>query len=214
MKSEAYGHVARLGRALGNGSRLELLELIAQADQPVEVLARMTGIALTTVSSHLQVLKAVGLVRTRRQGTTIYYRLASDTVAELFVTLKSVAIDELPELRLIAAEKESSNRGAPVPMVRSLREIDDAYMLDVRPAHEFEAGHYPGAVSIPLEELADRADEVPPGRRVVVYCRGEFCVLASDAARLLRGRGVDAYAMNEGVLEWRASGDVDLSATA
>ena len=214
MKSEAYGQVARVGRALGNGSRLELLELIAQADQSVEVLARMSGIALTTVSSHLQVLKAAGLVRTRRQGTTIFYRLADDTVAGLLVTLKSVAADALPDLRVIAADVELSGSGTPVPMVHVLSGSDDPYILDVRPSHEFSAGHYPGAASIPLEDLPARASEVPTGRRVVVYCRSEFCALARDAARLLRGRGVDAYAMDEGVLEWRARGNVQLRATA
>ena len=214
MKSEAYRQVARIGSALGNGSRLELLELIAQADQSVDALASMTGRALTTISSHLQVLKAAGLVATRREGTTIFYRLSNDTVAQLVVTLTAVAIDALPELRLMETEPALSGSAAPIPILRSVNDIGDAYVLDVRPGHEYDAGHYPGASSIPLGELPARFDEVPPGRRVVVYCRGEFCALARDAARLLRARGVDAHAMHEGVLEWRASGDIALSATA
>jgi rhodanese-related sulfurtransferase/DNA-binding transcriptional ArsR family regulator len=214
VKSEAYGQVARLGRALGSGSRLELLELIAQAEQPVEVRSRMSGIAVTSVSSHLQVLKAAGLVRTRRQGATILYRLPSEGVAELFVTLTSVAVSVLPELQFAEQEAESRGCRAPVPMARSIREIQDAFILDVRPAHEYAAGHYPRAMSIPLEELPERAGEVPTGRRVVVYCRGEFCVLARNAARLLRARGVDVSAMDEGVSESCAGGQIELGATA
>ncbi|MBW4033579.1 MAG: metalloregulator ArsR/SmtB family transcription factor [Acidobacteria bacterium] len=156
MKSEEYGQVAQLGRAIGNGSRLELLELIAQAEQSVEGLARMTGHTLTTVSSHLQVLKAAGLVLTRRDRTTIFYRLTSDEVARLVVLLKSVASEVLPELQLMSA----SSNGTDV--------MGDAFVLDMRPVHEFDAGHIPGAVSIPLDELPARAAEVPTGRRVVV----------------------------------------------
>ena len=156
MKSEEYGQVAQLGRAIGNGSRLELLELIAQAEQSVEGLARMTGHTLTTVWSLLQVLKAAGLVLTRRDRTTIFYRLTSDEVARLVVLLKSVASEVLAELQLISA----SSNGTDV--------MGDAFVLDMRPVHEFDAGHIPGAVSIPMDELPARAAEVPTGRRVVV----------------------------------------------
>ncbi len=211
MKSYAYEQVARVGRALGSGHRLELLELIAQAEQSVDTLARLSGMGVTTVSSHLQTLKGVGLVRTRRDGTTIYYRLAGDKVAELVVTLNDVASETVPDLILLA---ENDPDQAIVPMLRDVQEVDDSFVLDVRPAQEFAAGHYPGAASIPLAELPERAEEVPLDRRVVVYCRGEFCLLARDAARLLRDRGVDAYAMDQGVLEWRGRGHITLSATA
>ncbi len=211
MKSVAYEQVARLGRALAHPGRLELLELIAQAEQPVDTLARISRMPLTTASSHLQVLKNAGLVRTRRQGTTIFYRLVGDEVAGLVVALTSFASKAIPELRLM--DEAGRGRGA-APRVHSMDEGEDTCVLDVRPDREFDAGHYPGAVSIPLEQLPSRLSELPLDRRVVVYCRGEFCGLAVDAARLLRDRGIDAYAMTEGVLEWRASGAVVLDATA
>ncbi|MES2094433.1 MAG: metalloregulator ArsR/SmtB family transcription factor [Actinomycetota bacterium] len=211
MKSAAYEQVARLGRACAHPHRLELLELIAQAEQPVDTLARISGMPLTTASSHLQVLKNAGLVRTRRQGTTIFYRLAGDEVAGLVVALTSVASKAIPELRLL--DEAGRGRGA-APRVHSVNKDEEACVLDVRPDREFQAGHYPGAVSIPLDQLPSRLSELPLDRRVVVYCRGEFCDLAMDAARLLRDRGIDAYAMAEGVLEWRASGAVVLDATA
>jgi len=213
MEFELYEQVARVGKAIGHGTRLELLELMAQAEQSVDDMARITATGVTSVSTHLQVLKRVGLVRTRREGTKIYYRLATPEVAGLFVAMKDLAARVLP----VASSQSDSAQAAqrpPVPMIHTVEEARNAFVLDVRPKREFAAGHLPGAVSIPLDELPDRAGEVPPGRRVVVYCRAEFCLMARDAARMLRARGVDAYAMDEGVLEWRAGGAINLSATA
>lgn len=214
MNQDAYGHVARIGKAIGSGNRLELLELMAQAEQSVEDMARMSGMGVTSVSSHLQVLKNAGLVRTRRDGVRIYYRLAGPEVAGLFVSMKDVAARFLPALSPVAGAVEGSSSCDTVPLIHTIDETQGAFMLDVRPAHEYLAGHYPGAVSIPLDELAARMDEVPRDRRVIVYCRGEFCLLARDAAHLMRSQGIDAWAMDEGVLEWRAGGSVDLTATA
>lgn len=214
MNQDAYGQVARIGKAIGNGNRLELLELMAQAEQSVEDMARMSGMGVTSVSSHLQVLKNAGLVRTRRDGVRIYYRLAGPEVARLFVSMKGVAARFLPAVSQVVGAVEESSSCDTVPLIYAVDEARDAFMLDVRPPHEYLAGHYPGAVSIPLDELAARVDEVPRERRVVVYCRGEFCLLARDAARLMRDQGIDAWAMGEGVLEWRATGIVDLTSTA
>jgi rhodanese-related sulfurtransferase len=213
MEFELYEQVARVGKAIGHGTRLELLELMAQAEQSVDDMARITATGITSVSAHLQVLKRVGLVRTRREGTKIYYRLAAPEVAGLFVAMKSVAGDLLPTASSQSDSPHAAQR-PPVPLVHAVEEARKAFMLDVRPEREFAAGHLPGAVSIPLDELPGRAEEVPLGQRVVVYCRGEFCLMARDAVRMLRARGVDAYAMDEGVLEWRARGAVDLRATA
>jgi rhodanese-related sulfurtransferase len=179
-------------------------------------MARLSGMGVTSVSSHLQVLKNAGLVRTRRDGARIYYRLAGPEVARLFVAMKSVAAQFLPGPSMSEAKMAAGSTGCnnTVPLIHTIEETREAHMLDVRPAHEYAAGHYPGAVSIPLDELPARIGEVARDRRVVVYCRGEFCLLARDAARLMRAQGIDAYAMDEGVLEWRASGDVDLTATA
>jgi len=209
VRFELYDRVAQLGKAVSHGTRLEMLELLAQAEQNVEDLARITENSITTTSSHLQVLKRAGLVKTRRAGTRIFYRLASEDVAGLFVALKSVAASVLP-----AALEQQDSSCSDVPVIRTLAVTRDAFMLDVRPAREFTAGHFPGAVSIPLGQLEERIEEVPTDCRVIVYCRGEFCVLARDAARTLRAHGVDAFAMDEGVLEWRASGAVDLGAIA
>lgn len=215
---EVYDQLAGVGKALASGRRLELLELIAQGEQSVEVLARESGMGVTTVSSHLQILRTAGLVRTRRQQTRIFYRLADREVATLMVLMKRVGQDLIPQLRAAVAEHTSggATTGEEVPIADLAQMVEPGvFMLDVRPAHEFHAGHYPGAVSIPLDELEERISEIPNERRVIVYCRGEFCLKARDAARMLRrARGIDAWAMDEGVLEWRADGQACLDASA
>lgn len=210
MNFEMYERVALVGKAIGHGTRLEILELLAQAEQSVEDMARMTGTGMTSVSAHLQVLKRSGLVLTRREGTKIYYRLASSEAAGLFVAMKRVASRLLPTA---TAPLPADSAALGVPRLHSVDAAEGAIVLDVRPAREFAAGHFDGAISIPLDELPDRLTELRGGDRVVIYCRGEFCVLAVEAAALLRSHGIDAYALDHGILEWRADPGIALSAS-
>lgn len=212
-KSAVYERLAGVAKALGNATRLELLELVSQGEQSVEGLARLSGTAVTTTSANLQVLRRFGLVATRRQGSTVFYSLAADDVATLMVVLKAVGLNHSTEVRSAWSDQERD--GAPTVSSEIVRgDASALFILDVRPAHEFAAGHFPGAVSVPLEDLATRTDEIPLDRKVVVYCRGEFCTLARQAAVMLRDRGVDAAAMDEGIMEWRADNQVVLDASA
>ena len=211
-KLAVYEELAATLKALASGRRLELIELLAQGEHSVELLARMSASALTTTSANLQVLKRAGLVETRREGTTIHYRLAGDDVAELFLAAKRVGLARSPELRERAAAylAVSTSTGREPVLIDADQFDGDAVLLDVRPAIEYDGGHLAGAVSIPLEELLSRHTEIPSDRAVVVYCRGEFCRLARQAAAWLCEHGYDAKAMDEGVIEWRVDPNVDL----
>jgi rhodanese-related sulfurtransferase/DNA-binding transcriptional ArsR family regulator len=206
-KSELFEQLARVGKALGSGKRLELLDLLAQAPRGVADLAAAAGLGLTTTSAHLQTLKQAGLVSTSREGTTIRYRLADRAVAALFAQLRSVAAARLPDvdaarvryLGLDAGDTEQVDREELLRRVAA----GEVVVLDVRPGPEFAAGHIPGAVSIPLDELPDRLSELPADVEVVAYCRGAYCVLAHDAVRLLGASGRRAVRLAEGMLEWR-----------
>ncbi|MEV4126936.1 metalloregulator ArsR/SmtB family transcription factor [Nocardia sp. NPDC049707] len=208
-KAMVFDAFANVVKAMSSGRRLELIELLAQGEHSVDALARMTGITVTTVSSNLQTLKHAGLVATRRAGTTIYYRLTDDDVAELYVAAKKVALRHSPGLReavntyMAAADPRGVAAGVPVM-------TEGMTVVDVRPRIEFEAGHVPGAISIPLDELPDRYQAIPAGTGVLIYCRGEFCRLAREAAAWLCERGIEATAMDEGIMEWRVSGEVAL----
>lgn len=202
-KDDLYASFAAVLKALANGHRLELIELLAQGEHSVDALARMSGMAVTTTSMHLQSLKQAGLVRTRRERTTVHYRLAGDDVAELYVAAKRVGLHRSAQLRDTAAAYLTQPRLA-APMIDPSAVTSGMTVLDVRPRGEFDAGHFPGAVSIPLDELGERYRELPEQGEIVVYCRGEFCRMAREAAHWLRERGIDAKAMDEGVVEWRA----------
>lgn len=203
-KNALFDQFARVGKALASGKRLELLDLLAQGERTVDALAKSAGLGLTTASAHLQTLKQANLVSTRRDGTKIYYSLAGDDVAALFALLRTVAEDRLPDVRTardayLGTDTEEVGREDLLDRVRSGR----ATVLDVRPAEEYAAGHIPGAVSIPLDELTARLAELPADREIVAYCRGAYCVLSHEAVRLLTAQGRTALRLSDGMLEWR-----------
>jgi rhodanese-related sulfurtransferase len=203
-KNALFDQFARVGKALGSGKRLELLDLLAQGERTVDSLARAAELGVTTASAHLQTLKRAKLVTTRRDGTKIYYRLAGGDVAALFALMRSVAGEHLPDVEAaraayLGAGIEEVTREELLRCVQS----GQATVIDVRPVEEYAAGHIPGAVSIPLEELAQRLAELPIDQEIVAYCRGAYCVLAHDAVRLLTAQGRPARKLADGMLEWR-----------
>lgn len=206
-RTDVLDALAGVLKAMANPRRLELVELLAQGEYSVEALARVTGIGLTSVSAHLQTLKQAGLVDTRRERTTVFYRLAGDDVAALFVAAQAVGMNRSSKLR---DEVSRYFEGVDAVTVDAGELGAGTVVLDVRRPEEFASGHFVGAVSIPADELADRWRELPADQRVVIYCRGELCRLARTTAEWLRGMGFDAVASTAGVLEWRAEGmDLD-----
>ncbi|WP_030268236.1 ArsR/SmtB family transcription factor [Streptomyces sp. NRRL B-24484] len=204
-KAALFDALATTGKALSNGKRLELLDLLAQGERSVDALAKAAGLGLTTASAHLQTLKHAGLVATRRDGVRIHYRLAGDDVAALYALLQQVA-----RTHLAATERARAAYLGPDDTDHLTREqllervrAGTATVIDVRPAEEFAAGHIPGAVSVPLDELEARLAELPADTEVVAYCRGSNCVLSHDAVRLLAARGRSAKRLADGMLEWR-----------
>lgn len=203
-RGDVFDAFAAVLKAIANGRRLELVELLAQGEHSVEELSRLAGAAVTTTSMHLQTLKRAGLVRTRKEGTMVFYRLAGDDVAALFVAGKRVALTRSAELR-DTVTAYLADPASTIATIDPSAITSEMTVLDVRPVEEYEAGHFPGAVSIPMAELSSRYLELPTASEVVVYCRGQFCRLAREAAHWLAGQGFAAKAMDEGVIEWRAT---------
>jgi rhodanese-related sulfurtransferase/DNA-binding transcriptional ArsR family regulator len=203
-KTELFDQFARVGKALGSGKRLELLDLLAQGERTVDALARACELGLTTASAHLQTLKQANLVATRREGTKVFYRLAGADVAQLFALVRTVAHDHLPDVEAARAaylgpDTDQVSRDELLERARSGK----VTVLDVRPCEEYAAGHIPGAVSIPIDELAGRLADLPPGQEIVAYCRGAYCVFAHEAVRLLTDHDRPAVRLADGMLEWR-----------
>ncbi|WP_280364718.1 ArsR/SmtB family transcription factor [Nocardia wallacei] len=205
-KAALYEAFAASGKALSSGKRLELLDLLAQGERTVEALATAAGLNLTTASAHLQTLKQAGFVATRRDGVRIHYRLAGADVAQLFALLRKVAEAH----QAAVAPARANYLGPDADGLEMSREdllaraaAGEIVVLDVRPVPEYEAGHIPGAICIPVEQLGERISELPLDTEIVVYCRGEYCVLAYDAVRLLTDHGRRAIRLHDGMLEWR-----------
>lgn len=207
-KAGLYDQFALVGKALANGRRAELVDVLAQGERSVEALAEQIGQSVANTSQHLQVLARSGLVTSRRDGNRVLYRLADGSVEDLFDALRTVAernVAALPQ----AAEAYLGDRAGLEQASREelLRRLDEGVVVwDVRPPEEFEAGHVPGAVSVPPEEIQRRLDEVPEGVGVVAYCRGRFCVFADEAVRALGAHDRQARRLEDGFPEWRRAG--------
>ena len=214
-RDDLFGRLAVVGKAFASPKRLELLDLLAQGERSVESLAQESGIGLTSVSAHLQILKLSHLVETRREGTRIHYRLAGDDVLALYAAMRTVArehsadIDRALEAYLGGTGLDDVEQVTREELITRLAD-ESVLLLDVRPVEEFEAGHIPGARSVPFGDLtSDQAQTLLADageKEVVAYCRGAWCVMAHDAARLLRARGADVRPLEDGMLEWRSTG--------
>jgi len=209
LKDLLYEQVARVGKALSSPKRLEILELLAQGEKTVDVLAKEATIDIKLTSAHLRVLKESRLVETRRDGRFIAYRLSGDDIAALWATLHTVAAEHLIELQVALNGIVSGQERLTAETRLSLldkAEQGDVVVLDVRPETEYQNAHLPHARSIPLSELKRRLAELPKDKEIVAYCRGPFCLMSNEAVELLRERGYQARKIGDGVAEWSAAG--------
>ena len=205
-KDALFDGFAEVAKALANGRRAELVDVLAQGERHVEELSEEIGQSVANTSFHLRSLAATGLVTTRREGTRIYYRLTSDRVVELWSALRDVAAAHHAELDdLAAAYLGDRSRLQKVTQAELAARLasGDVIVLDVRPTSEYAAGHIAGARSIPIDQLADNLKALPRDVDVVAYCRGPYCVMADDAVRLLRRRGRRARRLADGFPEWQ-----------
>jgi rhodanese-related sulfurtransferase/DNA-binding transcriptional ArsR family regulator len=209
LKSRLYEQFAKVGSALSSPARLEMLDVLAQGERSVEVLAERASLSVANTSRHLQVLRDAGLVEARKEGLRVYYRLADPGVYELLQSVRSHAERRLAEVdRIVDAYFGARDRLEPVtrPELIERARSGRVTVLDVRPAEEFEAGHIPGAISIPIDELEERLGELPKSREVVAYCRGPYCVWSLRAVDALRASGRKARRLVDGFPEWGAEG--------
>jgi rhodanese-related sulfurtransferase len=208
-KDAMFDAFAEVAKALGNGRRAELVDVLVQGERHVDELAAEIGQSVANTSFHLRALAAAGVVSTRREGTRIYYRLASDRVAQLWAALRDVTVAHHRQLEALAvAYLGDRNRLERIGRQELADRFaaGDVVVVDVRPSAEYSAGHIAGARSIPIEQLSGRMDEIPDDVEIVAYCRGPYCVFADDAVRLLRRRGRRARRLDDGYPEWRRDG--------
>jgi rhodanese-related sulfurtransferase/biotin operon repressor len=208
-KREVFASLARVGTALSSPTRIEFLELLAQAERSVEQLATLTGTTVANTSQHLQKLRQAGLIVGRKDGLYVFYRLAGDEVVEMLSAMSRVGEAYVAEVeRIVRLYFASKDELEPVPAKELLERARRGLVtvLDVRPPEEFAAGHVPGAINIPVHELEKRLKDLPKRKEVIAYCRGPYCLMSYDAVLMLRKKGLKARRLEAGMPEWRAAG--------
>jgi rhodanese-related sulfurtransferase len=208
-KQAMFDAFASVGAAVGNGRRAEIVDVLAQGERSVEEVASEVRQSVAATSHHLRLLARAGLARSRRDGSRVFYRLASDRVADLWAAVRDVAVRHVAEVTVLAGEYLGDRADVEQLSAAELQERlerGNVVVLDVRPDAEFRSGHIAGALSAPLERLETVAAELPKRREIVAYCRGPYCVYADDAVRLLRDRGFKARRLDVGFPEWRRAG--------
>ena len=208
-KGRLFEQFALVGKAVSHPARLHLLDLLAQGERSVEVLATAADLSVTNTSNHLKTLRLAGLVHTRRDGQFVYYALADQAVGVFLRSLQDIARKQSATVRAIIADYlHDPSALDPIPARELLDRLraDDVVLIDVRPEEEYAAAHIPGAVSMPTEQLEARLAELPSDKEVVAYCRGPYCVFSLRALEILRTRGFRARRLEEGVPDWRAMG--------
>jgi DNA-binding transcriptional ArsR family regulator/rhodanese-related sulfurtransferase len=209
FKDRLYDQLSRIGKAIANPHRLEILELLAQGERSVESIAEQANLSIANASQHLQSLRAAGLVDSTKEGLFVRYRLADDGVYEVLRVVRSVAERRLAEVdRLVRDHFGDRSDPEPVDMRELLARIKrgEVVVLDTRPASEYAAGHIAGAISVPIDELKDRLRKLPKRTEYVAYCRGPYCIYADRAVEILRKSGRRARRLGEGFPEWKAAG--------
>lgn len=202
FKDSIYTAIAGLTKAFGHANRLEILDLLANGEKTVEQIAGQTAITVANASHHLQLLKNAKLVKARREGNFIFYTLNGRKVYAAWKALRDLATEQEPAVQ-ITLHRFREEAGSPQSSsLEDLPGIDQAILLDVRPADEFAAGHLPEARSIPIEELPERLGELPRHKAIIAYCRGAFCTMADEAVQLLKANGFDALRLEESYLDY------------
>lgn len=209
FKSDLFTQFARVGKALSNANRLELLEFLAQGSRSVDALAKVTKLSIANTSQHLQQLRQAGLVVSQKDGLKVYYSISGDDVIGLLDSLRDVAERHLSDVdKLVNTYLTAKDNLDPIPAAELLERAkqDLVTVLDVRPKEEFEAGHVEGAINIPIEELEQHLEQFDPAQEIVAYCRGPHCILAFDAVAQLRKKGFQARRLENGYPEWKVAG--------
>src|SRR5919106_224533 len=209
-KEALFDEFARMAKALSSGRRAEIVDLLANGERSVESVATEIELSMANASQHLQILRRAGLVSSRREGTSILYRLASTEVVALWRSLQRVASERVAEVDRLARAYTGELKGIELltkeELARRIRRKDDLLVLDTRPAEEYAAGHLPGAKSMPVAELKRRLKELPKNKEIIAYCRGSFCAFAPEAARLLNKKGYRTRVLDSGLPDWEAAG--------
>ena len=208
FKNIIYNELTEIVKAMSDPKRLELIDLLCQSEKNVEHLSRELIMSLASTSHHLQILKKAKLVSDHKVSRFVFYK-ATPMGMELWRSLSSIGEQNISEIKLAISSFFTSEEYSMVSFkeLRGKVKKGEILLLDVRPREEYMAGHFPGAISLPIKELEEKINSLPQDKDVVAYCRGPNCVLSQGAVEILRKNGIVAYRLPQGVVEWQLEGN-------
>ena len=209
-KKAVFARLAEIAQGIAHAHRIELLEHLAQGTRTVEELVALTGLTFANTSRHLKVLRQSHLVTAQRRERNVFYSLSGESeVVGLLGAIAAVGERNDAEVRHIVEDYfHSPDTLDAVTREQLLAKIKDGTVtvLDVRPEDEFQLGHIPGAINMPVERLSERLVELPKDREIVAYCRGPYCVFSFEAETILRRQGFGVHRLEQGFPQWKAAG--------
>ena len=206
FKEQVYQELSRVTHAISNPKRMELIDVLSQKEYTVEELSNEISMSVASTSQHLQVLKSAKLVETKRNGNFIIYSISDDTVLKLVSVVKELGFRKIAEIELLINDFKTDKdilESLTIDDLLARSKKEKILLIDVRPTEEFEAGHIPDAVSIPLDQLKKRMKDLPKGKTIIAYCRGALCVMSADAVKILQSKKFKALRMEDGYVEWK-----------
>lgn len=206
FKEQVYQELSRVTHAISNPKRMELIDVLSQKDYTVEELSNEISMSVASTSQHLQVLKSAKLVETKRNGNFIIYSVSDDSVLKLVSVVKELGFRKIAEIELLINDFKTDKdilESLTIDDLIARSKIEKIVLIDVRPTEEFEAGHIPDAVSIPLDQLKKRMKDLPKGKTIIAYCRGPLCVMSANAVKILHSNKFKALRMEDGYVEWK-----------
>ncbi len=209
FKDLTFQQFANIANAFASPKRLKVIDVLSQGERDVDTLSNETNMNFANASRHLQILKNAKIVTSRKDGVRVIYSLSNDEVVKCWKNLQSLTEKSASEIRE-TAKLFFEERSALLPI--SAAELwdklkkDEVTLIDVRPKEEFLNGHIPDAVSLPLSDLKEKLNELSPNKEIVAYCRGPYCVLAAEAAKLLSGHGFNVVILKQDINSWRDEG--------
>ncbi len=213
FKTCVFEQLSKVGKAFSNHNRIELLELLAQGERTVDVLAKIAGLSVANTSQHLQLLRNSGLVTSVKKGQYVHYRLSHDAVIDILISLRTISEQQMGHIEKMLDASMPTHSGQEIIVAEDLEKIHQAnqeeiLVVDVRPENEYASGHIENAINIPYEDLESRINELPKDKEIVAYCRGPYCLLARESVKKFTDQGYKARRLQEGYTQWKQAGRV------
>lgn len=200
FKDSVYSEISSLIKSISNPHRIEIIDLLANGEKTVDQVAHETGISFANASQHLQLLKRMRLVQTRKAKNYVYYSIRNTYVYSIWKALREFSRYHIPEIdRMVNSFHHSRNVG--IVSFKDLQQYEPYTLVDVRPKEEYDLHHIEGAIQIDASLVLSSLDQLDPDNTIITYCRGPFCTMADEVTEILGQNGFTVLRLEESALD-------------